>query len=79
MNIWLVTWIQEFSSSSGMQSYSSKSEKTGYVITWGDSLADVLKALETSIDSQSQILQIKTANFLGRSANVIAIHTENKS
>lgn len=70
MLIWKVKFDWEFRSSSGMEKYTVlHKDVDGYVLTIGDSLQEVQKAIASSLDNQSHLTALHTAVFVGYSMN----------
>lgn len=66
MNAWKVCFDDVFESSQGMQKYSVPClEQELLVITEGDSLADVRKALESLVGEQTRVTKLRWAYWLG--------------
>lgn len=65
MNLWKVCYETQFSSSSGMQRYSTTDILTGYVATPAESLSGVCEAIQRTLDCQTRLVRIITAEFIG--------------
>lgn len=66
-NLWKVRYDVRFSSSSGMERYHiDHDDQTGYVVTKGESLADVRAVLQASLDRQSQVTALHEAHYMGK-------------
>lgn len=65
-HLWRARYTVRFSSSSGMKPYHQDEERTEYVAVHGDSISDVMRAIEETLCSQSSLRDIHEAHWLGR-------------
>lgn len=68
MNVWRATYDSRFSSSSsdGGPYHIDKQGVVDLVLTVGDSLHDVEKAIQDSMDSQTHLTCLRQAEWLGK-------------
>jgi len=66
MNLFKVTYIKVFESSSGMHGYQIPSTEETYIATCGDSLASVRIAIQETFDCQTSLLKLVECVFLGK-------------
>jgi len=65
MNLWKAKFRWEFRSSQGMGAYVKQHESSGYLITKLQSLEDVKAVIQGCMDSQSHLIELLEATYLG--------------
>ena len=75
--VWRVRYDTRFSSSSGGQPYhSDHRDCTGLVVTAGESLDDVRRALRSMLGNQTMLTDLHEAHYLGSTLNRIGSYGE---
>lgn len=70
LNIWKATYKWRFTSTSGSQSYDKDKENTALFLTDGDSLGDVIKAIDVQVKwdscgNKAMLIGLVGAEWLG--------------
>lgn len=63
--LWRAEYKAMFRSSSGMEEYTAPADGVVYVATTGDSISEVAKMIQASLDCQTHIYDIVRAEYLG--------------